>query len=227
MFTTLQTKLNAVRAKQSDNFRDTLIYDAHLFVQGRKDIKKWTAEGCPVPPPHALKRKTISAYQRKFGLSTLVETGTFKGDMVYAMRRKFTKIISIELDSSLYAHSRKRLAGYPHIEVLLGDSAELLPVVLQSLKEPALFWLDGHYSGPGTGKGDAESPILLELEAVLRHKVTEHVVLIDDAREFVGTRGYPTLDSLRDLVAKVSPGSKVEVVQDIVRIIPTTIVETL
>lgn len=45
---------------------------------------------------------TVKAYGRAFELSTLVETGTYLGDMVEAQRRSFREVWSIELSPTLY-----------------------------------------------------------------------------------------------------------------------------
>jgi hypothetical protein len=42
-------------------------------------------------------------------------------------------------------------------------------------------------------------------------------VLIDDARLFTGTQGYPTLDDLRAEVVRERPGSRVDLAADIIR----------
>ena len=56
-----------------------------------------------------------------------------------------------------------------------------------------------------------------ELAALLHHPVRRHLVLIDDARLFTGTDGYPTIDELRTWVERERPGSRVDVEADIIR----------
>ena len=61
------------------------------------------------------------------------------------------------------------------------------------LTYPALFYLDAHYSGPGTGKGDIETPISAEIDLILQRAPAGSVVAIDDARCFGTEPDYPPL----------------------------------
>jgi len=88
---------------------------------------------------------------------------------------------------------------------------------MANLAEPALFWLDAHYSGSVTARGALDSPIVQELAAVRAHPVSGHVVLIDDMRDFNGTGGYPTVDELVRWIHSNDPGATVNVRDDILR----------
>jgi len=94
---------------------------------------------------------------------------------------------------------------------LQGDSAKVLPQLLPALKEPCLFWLDGH-------DFDISTPVKQELDAIYEHPVRGHVLLIDDARWFDGRTQYPTLEQLREKTDRVYPSRTVEVKDDIIRI---------
>jgi hypothetical protein len=178
---------------------------------------KWHRRGRLIPAPPIVKQRIVKGCLRRSGASTVVETGTFKGDMVDALAPIARRIVSIELDDQLYAAARRRFAGQRHIELVHGDSAALLPRILGDLDRPAFFWLDGHYTGAGSARTEIDSPILAEIEALLVHPVPGHVVLIDDAREFSGTGGYPTIDELRSMILKRQPLSQFSVADDIVR----------
>ena len=89
----------------------------------------------------------------KFGIRILIETGTFFGDMLAALRENFDSLMSIELDDALVKKAKQRFSDEPKIAILHGDSAHVISEVLASLHEPALFWLDGHFSGGVTAKG--------------------------------------------------------------------------
>jgi len=178
-------------------------------------LARWESSGRPLPPPSIVKR-----YAREYGTRTLVETGTFHGDMVGACSREFTRIISIELDRSLYEGARERFASNPHIEIHWGDSAALLPKLIESLSEPALFWLDGHYSAGITAKGALLTPIMGELSAICDMRGEGNVVLIDDARCFIGEDDYPTVDEVKEFVLRRKPGCDFQVECDIMRIVP-------
>jgi hypothetical protein len=109
----------------------------------------------------------------------------------------FRELYSIELSSELFELAQRRLASYQKITLLEGNSATELPKILSRLSEPTLFWLDAHYSGEETARADTDTPIANELQAIFRHPVKKHVILIDDARCFNGRSGYPTLDEMK------------------------------
>jgi hypothetical protein len=203
-----------------DLFRDTVVYDLYNTFQGRSVVKNWVSGGCPVPPPHAQKRNVVEEYGRAYSLDVLIETGTFRGDMVYAMRGKFERLYSIEVDKALHEQAKRRLARFHNIKLVLGDSASELPKLLALVKQPALFWLDGHYSGLGTGRSETDSPIMSELQAVLESRAFRNVVLIDDAREFNGSGGYPAINDLKSFVEKIRPDMDLETKHDIIRLVP-------
>lgn len=188
------------------------------FSQWRK-IVRWRLKGAPLPPPHAYKISTLRRYREAYGLRILVETGTFMGDMIEAQKTCFDRLISVELSEELHRKARQRFAGDPNVELLQGDSGQLIGGIVASLQQPALFWLDGHYSGGETALGSTQTPIVNELKAVLGSPLP-HVVLIDDARCFNGTQDYPDLASLKTLAQQLKPGSSFEVEHDLIRISP-------
>ena len=189
------------------------------IINQKKEFKKWEQNGCPVPPPHLVKQMTIAEYQQKYNISILVETGTFLGDMVEAQKRRFNQIFSIELGVDLYRNTLKRFRRNEHIKILLGDSGKVLPDILSEINEPAIFWLDGHYSAGITAKGDKDCPIYEELNAIFNSKKFNHILLIDDARCFNGEGDYPTIEDLSSFINSRDKNYTVEIKNDIIRYI--------
>jgi hypothetical protein len=187
-------------------------------IRYKKKYRKWTLSGKPIPPPHMLKQITVKTYAVQFGIDIFVETGTYLGEMVGAVKYSFKRIYSIELSHELYENAREKFSKHKHISIVNGDSAEVLPEILMHVKEPCLFWLDGHYSGGNTAKGEKETPIMEELKRICDHPVKNHVILIDDAREFTGENDYPTIESLRNFVGARLPYYEFDVKDDIIRI---------
>lgn len=187
------------------------------FISGylqRRRITDWISNGRPIPVPHELKQIAILYYASINGLDVLVETGTFLGDTIWEQRNNFKKIFSIELSSDLYKLAKKRFKGFNHIRLLQGDSSVRLEEVMADLNSPALFWLDGHYSGGITAKGTKECPIFEELRHIFSCSF-RHTILIDDARLFVGRDDYPTIIELNSFVAAES-GYQFRVENDII-----------
>ena len=79
-------------------------------------------------------------------MNCLVETGTYLGEMIFAQIDNFSKIYSIEIDKELFQRATRIFSSKSQVEVFLGDSGEVLPVILNKLNQPALFWLDGRPS---------------------------------------------------------------------------------
>jgi hypothetical protein len=162
----------------------------------------------------------IEEYQKQFGYSIFIETGTYLGDMVEAQKNNFQRIISIELDQHLYQRAKRKFAEDEHITIYQGDSSRVLPQIMSAVKEPAIFWLDGHYSAGITAKGDKETPIYGELEAIFNDSSLPHVLLIDDARLFTGEGDYPNIEYLSDFIKKRAQSYEILVKDDIIRSLP-------
>jgi hypothetical protein len=179
--------------------------------------RHWDRAGRPIPATPLLKQILIKEYQRRFKLRVFVETGTFAGEMIDAVLGRFVRIYSIELDDGWYAKAVQRFARRPEVTLLHGDSGTRLPDVLAQVTEPALFWLDAHYSGPITARGPLDSPIVQELDAIAAHPVGGHVVLIDDMRYFTGADGYPEAAALVADLRRKHPADVVEIQDDVLR----------
>jgi hypothetical protein len=75
--------------------------------------------------------------------------------------RPFTEWrIWVRIDPALADAARVRFAATPHVTILQVNSGELLRRAIASLTEPALFWLDGHYSGSITARGGVANDII-------------------------------------------------------------------
>lgn len=192
-------------------------------LKSQKDnqiISDWEEKGCPAPPPHVIKQRVVKEYRDKFRHKTFIETGTYYGDMVEAQKKHFEKIYSIELSEKFYQNCVERFKNDKDVEILHGDSGKVLSELMKEINEPVIFWLDGHYSGGDTAKGDKECPIYEELEAILDHKSLPHVILIDDARLFVGQKDYPTINELKNFVKSKNENFDLEIKHDIIRFTP-------
>ena len=129
----------------------------------------------------------------------------------------FNQIYSIELSKELFLETSKRFSSQKHILIIQGDSVEILPEILLKIDEPCLFWLDGHYSGGFTAKGNKETPILQEVMSILNHHIDRHIILIDDARCFNGQNDYPTIKELKDMIFSHRPDWFFEIDNDVIR----------
>lgn len=200
--------------RRRDHFRETRLFDLYKRFSALGEFLWWKLRGSPGPKvPHFVKQRTVRQYARQFKVQVLVETGTNFGQMITATQDLFRDLYSIELDEWRYQLAQRKFGG-PQVHPLLGDSGQVLPELIQKISEPCLFWLDGH-------DGDVSAPIRTELDAILRHSVPGHVVLIDDARWFDGRGDYPTVDELRAWAARRYPGgATLEVRDDIIRIHP-------
>lgn len=160
--------------------------------------------------------------------STFIETGTCFGDTIEFFKNKFAKLYSIELSEDLANKAIKRFSGDKNIVIVQGNSAEQLCNILKEVETTCVFWLDGHYSNEFwvgdeyivTARGKKITPILEELLHIAKHKVKNHIILIDDARLFTGRHEYPTIAKVKRIVSKKFPRHLFEIEKDIIRILP-------
>lgn len=191
--------LNSKRIIKSSGAWNNII----LPIRERIKERSWLAAGRLGPPPHSVKYRNIMALADVFGATAFVETGTYFGDMVAKVLPRFDPIISIEVFPPLAQAARRRLAEAAHVTILEGDSAALLKEAISAIAGRIVFWLDGHYSGQGTGRTVSDTPISQEMEIIFSARVSQgfhDVVLIDDARCFDGTSGYPELKKFMSII---------------------------
>jgi hypothetical protein len=170
------------------------------------------------------KAGVIREYGQRYGVMHFVETGTSVGTTVSELLRDFTTIITIELDDGLWRAAANRFEPYDHVACLHGDSGELLSRIPIAHCSPVLFWLDGHYSGPGTARGEVDTPVVRELEAAV-NAPPGSVILIDDARLFGGMeehteefKDYPHIEWIENLA--LTHGYAYSLEEDIIRLTP-------
>jgi hypothetical protein len=194
----------------------TPFYGAYKALGHYPDYWYWILRGRPSRSPHLLKQKVVREYGEKFGLETLVETGTYYGEMVAAMTGHFDRICSIEFVPELAERATRKFAPYSHVRIFCGDSRAVMPDVLALLQGPALFWLDAGYYG-WVGKQGDQQRLSAELEMILTHPYP-HVILLDDARGLTGRDGIPSVADVKTYVESKFPQRIVEVKYDIMRI---------
>ena len=111
-----------------------------------------------------------------------VETGTYKGESAAFLRTLCPRVWSIELSPAQHAEATAAYGGIAGLSFAQGNSATILPDLLEGIGEPALFWFDGHVMPGDPNFGAAECPVIAEIEAV---NAWSHgpasCILIDDA----------------------------------------------
>jgi hypothetical protein len=157
--------------------------------------------------------KVVNKYSSKSNV--FVETGTHIGNTVEAARvAGFEKIYTIELSNKFYQDAKTRFAKYSNIKCILGDSSIKLKEVLNELDEPAVFWLDGHWSMGDTARGDKDVPLYEELSAISKHHIKNHIIMIDDTRllgdksEAVTGWHNMSINKLKDMLLEINPKYK-------------------
>lgn len=120
----------------------------------------------------------------KYKNKCFVETGSYKGDGIQkAIDAGFDKIISIEITPKYYKLCKERFQNNSNVQIIEGDSVQLLKSVIAQIDEPITFWIDAHYVDESTGYGDKLCPILDEIEIIKDHVFKYgDTVLINDLR---------------------------------------------
>lgn len=184
-----------------------------------REHQEWVQKGKPLPVSNLSKQEALREFQRKYEVKILVETGTYLGDTLYSLSADFEQLYSIELSEHYYRMAKKRFKKMPQIHLLQGDSGKVLKELVPKLKSKALFWLDGHYSGGLTAKGDKECPVFEELNSIFASPF-QHLIFIDDARLFVGKNDYPTIQQMRDFVKQQNASYDFSIENDCIRLVP-------
>ena len=192
-----------------------LIPSAWLRYRLDEELGRWERKQCETFP-HLLKQRTVLDYAKSSGARIFIETGTYFGLMLQACLGDFDRLVSMEVEPHFYTRAKKVFRREVRVTLLHGDSAKLLPELLRTINDPCLFWLDAHYSGGLTGRGELETPIRRELEAILSHS-QKHTILIDDAHCFDGTNDYPAVAWIEEI--SLERGYSMSLADNIIRLV--------
>ena len=199
-----------------------------------------------------IKKSRVVAAAIQYGIDDCIETGTYKGDttLFLANSGACERIYTIEMSKRLYEEAKQRFQNEidngnmnaKKIVALYGDSGNVLRYFddFKSMKgRNILYFLDGHYSYLGTARGKEDSPILRELDFIFdvhRKSSGVQVVLIDDVREFRGSRlreregggvtdqviFYPELSDIMDKLCESDPTAFVDLQDDLFIVVTNT-----
>ena len=118
-----------------------------------------------------------------------IETGTFHGAGVRAaLSAGFKKVISIEVYEPLMAENANRFKteiAEGKVDLVYGDSDDVLEDILDTIDGSITFWLDAHkQTMNGAGEGKETCPVVSELEHILNKRADNRndIILIDDMR---------------------------------------------
>ena len=160
------------------------------------------------------KRNRIRKLKNKLEINCFVETGTFYGQTVNFAKDLFEEVYSIEIYSPLYEYNLESFKHVSNVNLLLGDSGTVFEKLLPKLENKCIFWLDGHYSGSGTGKGELVSPIIKEIRAIHKFHRSDNCILIDDYRLFGLESGYPSLEEVKFEILNINKNYIIEIDSD-------------
>lgn len=144
----------------------------------------------------------------KYGLKWFIETGTGGGaDTVLWASQHFTHCTTIEVEYHYCMHARGVLKehGVYNVTCLCGDSETYIGAVIYALQnQPALIWLDAHWSPDLKIKPRARkiSPLIAELSAC-RQWGAKCVLMIDDIHLIDSEEGWPKMSEIESFLKDV------------------------
>lgn len=161
-----------------------------------------------------------------------VETGTNVGNTAIWAGQYFEQVYTIEIMEEYSKQASLRPDCPKNIKFCVGSSTDVLPTIVKEVDDNALFWLDGHYSGQGTGGSDNECPVMDEIRIAAACK--NAIILIDDARCFYGPppsphkpEQWPGIAEIFIQLNKYFPGHYSTIVDDVIFCVPSNYKNTL
>lgn len=145
--------------------------------------------------------------------NVFVETGSYLGNGIQrAITAGFKKVISIEIQEDKYKFCSQRFKQDKKVSLYFGASEDLLKGIIDEIKEPITFWLDGHFSEGDRIKGvkmKTLCPLIEELDVIKSHPIKSHIILIDDVNCWKGMdniyhEGFD-IDSLIKKLQEINP----------------------
>lgn len=156
-----------------------------------------------------LPKELVIRIQREFHITEFVETGTYMGGTAKWASAHFQHVRTVEASKYYYDCLMLEHLAYQNVDFVFGDSRLELQKIVPALQGPAIFWLDGHWSGENTYGSDDECPLLEEIQ-VIAGSPHEHFIFIDDARLFMSPPPRPHARTEWPVLAQVFDALRAE-----------------
>ncbi len=166
------------------------------------------------------KYSLINKVRSHYKIKNFVETGTYMGDTSLALSSYFENIFTVELNKKLYERSLKRLKKCDNVFCYNLSSEIFLKKIISKIKNQSIFFLDAHYSGPGTSKGSSTFSCLKELKEINKSKIKNHIIIIDDISDFSSFENNEKLSKIISALEKISKNYKFYFEYDMLFAIP-------
>lgn len=113
---------------------------------------------------------------KKFGVKTIVETGTYRGHTTLEFAKLVKTVFTIETNEKYYSEAVKNFVKSKNIIAIKGNSQLELKRVVDGFygifNQPALFYLDAHWY--------KYNPLLDELKLIANKKLNKCLIAIHD-----------------------------------------------
>lgn len=168
-----------------DRLYETLLSRTPASMAARIDLSRPSLSSAWGGPLNGQthRRAIVREIARTYPIDQVVETGTFRGTSTEFFAAVFgVPILTIEANARYFEYSNRRLAPFPEVEVLHGDSRPALRRIAADAT-PTQFpflYLDAHWHD--------DLPLREELEVIAR-TWARCVVMVDDF-EVPGDPGY-------------------------------------
>lgn len=157
-------------------------------------------------------------YPEYQNIQVFIETGTYKGETTRLASKYFNKVYTMEIKKELYDESKKigKEQNCANITYFLGDSVEILKVLIPMVKESSIYFLDAHISGMDSGfNGKQCVPLIEELNIIVKNLEHPSIFIIDDLRFFVNTQKPWDWSHISiETIKKLFEDNKIEILAD-------------
>lgn len=128
-------------------------------------------------------------------IEVFVETGTAGGDSIRKASGLFKECHTVELIDGIVG-----IEPIDNVTFYIGKSIDVLPKIVDNIFERkesendyhyTLFWLDAHYSANVPNISEYKECYILEELEIISKLQAEAIIIIDDARQFLGRTIYP------------------------------------
>ena len=110
-----------------------------------------------------------------------IESGTLNGETTFQIEPLFDEVYTVEINERFYKRVVEKYKGNK-IQFILGNSSQKFIEFLPMINKPAIFFLDGHWSGGDTGRCEKDCPLYEELDIINKMFKHEAILIVDDMR---------------------------------------------